>query len=171
MKNFYLLALMGIMLLMAACSDQYDLTDEEQELVGVWKMKSCDYTGTTTSTYMGETHVYSYGGEAYDISVEMNLKENGEMHTSGSYTVLFSYEIDGFDFEQEVSYGFFESGGTWSRSGNTLTMIESNGKTSTAEILFISESTLDLKIEGTQTQSQQGMVNVIEIIAYMSFEK
>lgn len=139
--KFLFLAILTVTL--TACSGDDDAAaDTSASLIGAWIGQDVDYSGTTTTTVEGVSIDADFVGETFDVDFTLTFSEDpNEVVSEGSYGITLTTTIAGETTTQDIPNNAFASTGTWSRSGDTIT-ISADGQTSELEITELTDSTL-----------------------------
>ena len=170
-KRLGLIALSVVMLMGCSSDDDGGSDDTSADLVGTWRITSLTYNGDVTTEFQGTSTSSTFDGEAINIDAIIVLTENpNEFTGSGSYDVVLTSETAGQSTTQTVPIDDFESEGTWSRSGNTLSTNGSLVSVSSPADVFgdmmtsgdstieeLTETTLRLSNSDSQEITQDGL--------------
>ncbi|MEM5566856.1 hypothetical protein WNY78_17170 [Psychroserpens sp. AS72] len=121
--NFLFIALA---LVLTACSgdDDSSPTNTSGDLLGTWIGQDVDYTGNSSKTVQGQSFDATFVGEAYDVDYTLTFTENpNEVLSDGSYSIELTTTSLGQTQVDNVENLEFLSNGTWSRTGNELTVV------------------------------------------------
>ena len=96
--------------------------DTGGDLVGTWRLVEFTYNGETSTEIEGTSLDSSFDGEGINLDTTITFSEDpNEVMASGSYDIVLTTSFEGESITQTLPIDNFESEGTWSRSGNTLT--------------------------------------------------
>lgn len=127
------------------------------DIVGVWIGQDVDYTGSSTTEFQGQSIVADFVGEAYDVDYTLTFSEDpNEVVADGSYSIELTTTVAGQTQVDTVEDLEFLNDGTWSRSGDELTVV-SNGETSVLTIVELTDTMLRLATSETEEVTEQGV--------------
>ena len=152
MKNQFKLCLLGILIITAASCNKDDDKVESGNIVGQWRMTDIhSNNGVLETTIGGETINATYSFHGTDYNTITTFTENpNEFSSTGSYTSLTDFVIQGQTEHDTSVVDAFAGTGTWSINGTKLTQIFS-GDTSIFDILELSGSKLRLQANIDET--------------------
>lgn len=154
-----------------ACSKE-EAPAPGNELSGNWKAIDIRYAGTSTSTMDGFTFSTNFTGTGYDQDLVINFDESPNTYTSsGDYSIELSMNANGQTITQHWTNQGFIDGGSWSREGNELTISSETSGPQACTILELTESTLRLGYNSTQTTQQNGMTVTATVAGTYTFER
>lgn len=146
-----------------SCSDDDDPVPTSQGMVGTWSITAVDYRGTTTTTSQGGSVKADYTGTGKDIDVTVTFNENPNTVTSeGSYVIVLKTTMQGQTTTEEYPFDEAFSDGTWTLSGNALTITDVDGP-QTATILEQTKTTLKMRLDLKETETVQGITIAINV--------
>lgn len=127
-------------------------------LVGDWTVTSLDYAGTSTTSQGGNTFTTNFSAVGKDFNLDLTFRDNPKTYSSnGGYTVDLTTYFDTTSMTQEVIVPSTSSSGTWSLSGNTLSITDSlTNETNSTEILRAGNNTFSIDYAGFTGQSNMG---------------
>ncbi|HMG91566.1 MAG TPA: hypothetical protein VK589_16025 [Chryseolinea sp.] len=166
--KFLLLSLAVIFL---SCSEDEDPKPTSEGMVGNWAITALDYKGTTTTTAQGASIKADFTGTGKDMDLITTFNSTPNTVTSeGSYTIVLKTTYMGQSTTDEYEMDETVTDGTWTLSGNTLTVTNDFGP-QTATILEQTSTTLKLKAEVSESESDQGITVSTKIEAIYTFTK
>ena len=166
--KFLLLSLAVIFL---SCSEDEDPKPTSEGMVGNWAITALDYKGTTTTTAQGASIKADFTGTGKDMDLITTFNSTPNTVTSeGSYTIVLKTTYMGQSTTDEYEMDETVTDGTWTLSGNTLTVTNDFGP-QTATILEQTSTTLKLKAEVSENESDQGITVSTKIEAIYTFVK
>jgi hypothetical protein len=166
--KFLLLSLAVIFL---SCSEDEDPIPTSEGMVGDWAITALDYKGTTTTTAQGVSIKADFTGTGKDMDLITTFNSNPNTVTSeGSYTIVLKTTSMGQSTTDEYEMDETVTDGTWALNGKTLTVTSDFGP-QTATILEQTSTTLKLKAEVSENQSDQGITVSSQIEAIYTFTK
>jgi hypothetical protein len=166
--KFLLLSLAVIFL---SCSEDEDPIPTSEGMVGHWAITALDYKGTTTTTAQGVSIKADFTGTGKDMDLITTFNSNPNTVTSeGSYTIVLKTTSMGQSTTDEYEMDETVTDGTWTLNGKTLTVTSDFGP-QTATILEQTSTTLKLKAEVSENQSDQGITVSSKIEAIYTFTK
>jgi Lipocalin-like domain len=125
--------LFAFFLLVIACKKD---DPETSDVAGTWNLTeaSCN-DGKTVSTGGGVSLTSTFTSTGKNFAMTVTFNEDGTYTSAGSYTAVLKITSGGQTIEQEAAVNEFVGNGTWKIDGNTLTVKDSNGTETSAEIL------------------------------------
>ena len=141
-----------------SCSDDSDSDfDTSGDLIGVWQGVDVDYSGNTVTSFAGQSETSDFVGEAYDVDYTITFTEDpNNVVSDGSYSVELTSTTLGQTNTQNFENLEFLENGSWSKSGNQLSII-SNGVEQIMTILELTDTKLTLSITTVEDLSQSGV--------------
>lgn len=172
-KLFFWPVLLAMAVSFVACSEDDNGNDpSSDDLIGIWQMESLDYSGTSTTTFGGQSNTLNYVGEAYDIDLSITFGEDpNEYKTSGGYTIRLTYEFGGQTIEENVPIEGFLDNGTWERNGNTLTVVNGNGEPGEGTIVSVDANSLIMSSTEMETTTDQGVTTEVDVESIITFSR
>ena len=149
----------ALALVLVSCSDDDtpNPSDTSGNLIGTWIGQDVDYTGSSSTTVQGQSFDATFVGEAYDVDYTLTFTENpNEVISDGSYSIELTTTALGQTQVDNLENLEFLSNGTWSQSGNVLTVV-TDGEASDATIIQLTDTMLVLQIIDSQTAVEQGI--------------
>ena len=166
--KFFLLSLAVIFL---SCSEDEDVKPTIEGMVGQWAITALDYKGTTTTTAQGTSIKAGFTGTGKNMDLITTFGASPNTVTSeGSYTIVLKTTYMGQSMTEEYETDETVTDGTWDLNGNTLTVTNDFG-TETATVLEQTSTTLKLKAEVSESESDQGITVSTKIEAIYTFTK
>ena len=172
MKIFKFLFVSILFITVTACGDDDDAVPEDTsgDLIGTWQMTDLDYSGTSSSEFMGIPLNQTFTGFAKDIDYSITFTENpNEFEGNGGYTIELTTTTGGQSatIDETVSG---EANGTWELNGMNLT-ITANGQTEDLDISVLNENTLTFTSEVTETIDVNGITSTTNVTVTSSFTR
>lgn len=184
MKNFIkTLSIFCITISLISCNTDDDSGSETTgDLVGDYEMVSFSYEGTTTTTLEGQSAEADFSGIGQNIDYTIEFTENpNEFATAGSYDIELSTTVAGQTTTMVQPINDASSNGTYTRTGNTLTLegtllstgntIGGNATAGEATISELTDTTLILVQETSQEQTINGATISISLTAESVFTR
>ncbi|UKM64101.1 lipocalin family protein [Flavobacteriaceae bacterium GSB9] len=160
--------------IMTSCSSDDSTSEITADIVGTWEMTDYDYTGTTKTTFEGQTYSADYVGEAFNIDYRMTFNENpNTIETEGSFSLELTTTAFGETSTQVVNTDDVETinAGTWEiQNGNLVTQAD-GGIEATYKIEELTETSLVLSLNQEVDISQSGVTAKTTINAKMFFQR
>lgn len=141
-----------------SCSKHKDAAPAENngDLAGKWKMTDASYTGTAHYSLLGTPQQSNFTGVGKDIDVHVALSESPNVITAqGGYTISVSMSVLGTPQNYDLPVQNFLGSGTWTKSGNTLSVTTTTGATQSATIVDQDKTTLTLSQDSTVSTTYQ----------------
>jgi hypothetical protein len=165
------LLLLCVAVILFSCSDDDDPKPTTQGMIGAWSVTAVDYKGTTTTTAQGASIKADFTGTGKNMNLTVTFKETPKVVTNeGSYSIDLKTTIMGQTSTDQYDFDEVFTNGTWALDGNTLTITSSNG-TEKATIVEQSSTILKLKVDTTETETDQGMTVTTNIQINYTFKK
>ena len=155
MKKLLLLSLVITSFTLTSCSSDDDHAPMQQEtgtdanLVGTWTATDVDYSGFTSTFVVdtGTTLRTEFTGQGVDIDLTLSFSESpNELTSVGTFDVDLTTVILGVSEDSMLLDLGFLTDGTWSRVGNTLTLVGTDSSTSEVSIELLTENSLRLRL-------------------------
>lgn len=164
MKKFNFLFI-ALVLVLTSCSsdDSNDSPDISGDILGTWEALDVDYSGSSSTEFEGESFTSTFVGEAYDVDYTLMFTENpNELVADGSYSVELTTTVLGQTQVDNVENLEFVSNGTWSKSGDELTIV-SQGETAVYTIVELTDTTLKMAIQTVEEVNDSGFSYSVEV--------
>ncbi len=134
MSNFVKLFLLSYVLFAFSCKK--DDSVSPSDLVGTWNLSEATCNdGATTTTGGGQSFSATFTSSGKNFASTVTFKDDGTYTSAGTYTATLVTTILGQTTTQDVNIPSFAGSGTWSLNGTTLTVTDSQGTSSAAEVL------------------------------------
>ncbi|RFN59723.1 lipocalin family protein [Marixanthomonas ophiurae] len=173
MKLTKLLFLTILTFSIISCSkddDSKETNDTSSSLVGSWKATDFSYESTSRTEGQGTTIESESTGIAKELDITVEFSEDPNTYEVDSdYVLEITTESSGDTIIQEIPIQYSGTG-TWSKEGNTLSIIENNEERE-ATITELTNSKLTYTSTTTQTQTQSGITSTVEVTETLSFSK
>jgi hypothetical protein len=150
MKISKLLFLAIAVFFLSCGDDDKDPVPTGDGLAGSWTATAVDYSGTSTTKYMGETlGDATFTGTGKDMDLTLTFNENPNTYVSkGSYTIALKTTMAGMTTNEDRKIEEFMLPGTWAQDGKKLTITSTaNGQTQTQEATIVEQTATTLKIQ------------------------
>jgi hypothetical protein len=165
------LLLLSLVVIFFSCSEDEDPKPTTEGMVGAWAITALDYKGTTTTSAEGLSMKAEFTGTGKDMNLITTFGANPNIVTSqGSYTIVLTTNMMGQTETQEYPFEEVVTDGTWSLNGNTLT-ITNDFDSQTATIVEQNSTTLKVRIDVDETESDQGITVSTKVQATYTFTK
>jgi len=165
------LLLLSLAVIFLSCSEDEDPKPTTEGMAGAWKITALDYKGSTTTTAQGASIKADFTGTGKEMNLITTFNTNPNTVTSqGSYTIVLKTTYMGQTVTDEYDMEETVSDGTWSLNGNTLT-VTNDFDSQTATILEQTSTTLKLKAEVNESETDQGITVSTKIEAIYTFSK
>jgi hypothetical protein len=174
-----ILLLLTVITFLTACesNDNTNIDITSADLIGTWNATAQTLELATSAIIQGVTITSNSSGYGKDFDFIYTFSENPNIvTTSGSFTSVTNTtsNIPGqSDIDQEIelnSIDGFDSG-TWNLDNNTITISDSSGQTSVAEVVEFTGSKLKLKITIDESQNISGISADISGEMFLTLEK
>ncbi|WP_179019352.1 lipocalin family protein [Winogradskyella forsetii] len=176
MKKLNLLfLLLFVSIVVSSCSsDDSDSNPDvsAEAILGTWVGVDIDYSGTTTTTYLGQSIVSEFVSDAYDVDYTITFGENPQTFVSeGSYSVeITSTTLGQTTVHNEENLEFLQDG-TWSLNGNQLTVTVPNGEPQIATISILPNGLIELNSSVDDIINQDGIESHVVVNSITTYER
>lgn len=152
-----ILLLLVTSILLVNCGSDDDSIQITGDIAGIWNAVSVDYTGTTVTEASGVSITADYVGEGYDVDFTLTISEDPNViEGEGEYSIELTTTVQGQTFTQfEEDLELLDDPGSWTMSGDTLTMI-ADGVATDFTITELTESSLIIEATEEEDFSQSG---------------
>jgi hypothetical protein len=165
------LLLLSIAVILFSCGEDDEPMPTSQAMVGSWAITSVDYKGSTTTTAQGMSLKADFSGTGKNMTLASTFAANpNTVTTQGSYTIVLKTTMAGQTETEEYTVDEIFSDGTWTLDGRTLTITDING-TEKATIVEQTATSLKLKMEVKETETDQGITVTTNVTALYTFTK
>lgn len=165
------LLLLSLAVIILSCSKDDDPKPTSEGMVGKWKITALDYKGSTTTTAQGASAKADFTGKGKNMNLITTFTTNPNTVTSeGTFTVELTTNYMGQTVTEEYDMDETVPSGTWSLNGNILTVTNSTGS-QTATIVEQTATTLKLKSEVNESQTDQGITITAKLDVTYTFTK
>lgn len=165
------LLLLSLAVIFFSCSEDEDPKPTTDGMVGAWNLTALTYKGKTTTTVEGNTATADFTGTGKDMDfITTFSKDPNEVVGLGSYTIVLKTTMAGQTTTEEYPFDEILSDGTWSLSGNTLTVTEDN-ESQEVTVLEQTSTTMKLRVIIDETQSVQEVTLTTKVEAVYTFTK
>jgi len=166
------LFLIAISALLFSCgSDDEAPLPTAEGMIGTWDVTDIDYSGTTTTSYMGQSIKARFTGHGKEIDYTTTFSSSPNTVVSeGSYLIELTTTIGG-ESETET-YEFDEAlmDGTWELDGRKV-IITNDGQEQEGTITKQSETELEVRVDLEQSMTDSGITVKTKVKAVYKFEK
>lgn len=173
MKSFFLKSIILLVLpgaLFFSCVTEEPQPTNETNIIGTWNVNSVDYSGTSVTKYLGLNYTVDYTGMGTNIDASFTFNEDKSFSGSGTYDAELTITSDGLTYDQTAEDLAFAEAGSWSVDGDKITLT-SNDETSSATIISLTDTELELKLNEEQTQTINGSIVTITVELVMKLSK
>jgi hypothetical protein len=166
------LLLLSLAVIFLSCSEDEDPKPTTEGMLGNWKVTALDYKGSTTTTAQGASIKADFTGTGKNMDLITTFGSNPNTVTSeGTYTIVLKTTYMGQTTTDEYEMDETVTDGTWTLNGNTLTVTNDDFGPQTATVLEQTATTLKLKAEVNESESDQGITVSTKIEAIYTFTK
>ena len=177
--------LLFVMVLVSCDSDDNDTVVITGNVDGTWSIESINYSGSSTTTIDGLSTTATFTGQSSNENAIFVFTPDGDFTSNGSYDITLNTTVAGQSQTQEVSIDDYTSEGTWSQSGNILTLVGelvsiSSGTPTIGDgdelsedytILELTETTMVLNIVTNETVDSFGASIDVSLDGTLTFSK
>lgn len=154
-----------------SCSEDDDPQPTSQGMVGTWAVTGVDYKGTSTTTTQGVSLKADYTGTGKDMHLTTTFTENPNTVTSeGGYIIVLTTTMLGQTSTDEYPFEDVVTDGSWTLSGQTLTITGVAGPQK-ATILEQTSTSLKMRMDVKESISSQGTTVSTDIRITYTFTK
>jgi hypothetical protein len=126
-------------------------------LKGNWKVTDIKYAGTSTTTIQGMSFPSTFTGTGYDMDLTLAFSEDPNTYTTtGDYSIELTSTFQGQNMTYNWTNQDFLGNGTWTLSGEELTIRSQGVDEQKTTILELTATTLKLGYDMTNTTQQDG---------------
>ena len=162
---------LGLAVIFLSCGEDDDPLPTSQGMLGAWAMTAVDYTGTSTTTALGNSIKATYTGTGKDMNLTTTFVENPNTVTSeGSYIIVLKTIMQGQTSTAEYPFDGVVTDGTWTLAGNTLTVTDANGPQK-ATILSQTSTTFKMRMDVKENESSLGITVSADVHITYTFTK
>jgi hypothetical protein len=170
MKITKLLMLVAAVILFS-CGKDDDPKPGSDSLVGTWAITALNYEGTSTTSVQGVSVTANFTGTGKDMNLKTTFgKDPNTVTNQGSYTIVLTTSTQGQTVTEEYTYDEVITNGTWALNGSKITVTTADGPQE-ATIVEQTASTLKLKVEENESETQQGVTVAVVIKGTYTFQK
>jgi hypothetical protein len=164
------LLLLSVAVILFSCEDD-EFKATSQGMIGSWAISSVEYKGTTTTSAQGASVKADFSGTGKDMNLTSTFTASPNTVVSqGSYTIVLKTTMLGQTTTEEYPVEEIFSDGTWTLDGNTLSITDVYG-TEKATIIDQSATSLKMRLEVTESETQQGITVATNVQATYTFTK
>jgi hypothetical protein len=166
----YLLIVFGV--LAVGCGEEEDSPKSSNSgILGTWKCKSVNYTGTTATGYDTNITTIDFIGEGKNIDFSIALSENPNVSiTHGTYDVKLTSTVQGQTFVQYVEDITFTFVGKWTLVDNEITVDRGSGS-GVATIIKLTDDFLELNITEKSAKLNNGILSYSIVDTNVTFTR
>lgn len=175
MKKNLLLFIATVFLLTSCSSNENENLTEAINLIGDWYLTAQTLNATFTITEGTETATFTSNAVGKDFNFKITFLENPKtIAKSGSFNVKTTSSATGEPDQVEESTinsedGFFA--GSWSLSGTTLTITNSENEVRVGELTIIDENTLSFIASYQETETDGNLTINAEVVFQFTIER
>lgn len=170
-KIIYLFSLVILAFSFSSCGGDDESNGSSDDVVGVWKIESYDYSGTSTTTTGGETFTSTFTGQAKDFETwELDFRESGNYISGGDMTITLTSSFAGQEFQFDQPFSDWLGTGSYEVDGDKISFT-TDGETSECTIVEMSNSTLQMMCPITTSSMQQGVISTTTLDADVTLKK
>jgi len=161
-----------IALMLNSCSENDELKNGNQELIGSWMATEINFEGNSAIETTGNIVSTSFSGDGYNMALQIRFDENSNEFTSfGAYNIHLNTNHHGHSSITEwMNPGFIQCG-KWNKNGNDLLITNHKGETQSATILSLDQQRLVLSYNFTYKTKQFDSSVTYEVGGIFTFEK
>ena len=168
--NFLLVALV-FCCLSCDSDDGDDTVITSDDLSGTWVSTGATFDGTADVPVETEIFNVNFTGQSVDSDHRLIFSDTSDLYASeGSYDVEFTFSLFGISQSETVEDIEFLGAGTWSRSGNNLTLTI-DGEATVFEITTLTDTELVIKSSALGNLVEDEDFSFQDLEAVFSFER
>jgi hypothetical protein len=165
------LLLLSVAVMLFSCGDDEEFQPTSQGMVGAWQITAVDYKGTTTTSAQGMSIKADFTGTGKDMTLTTTFGASpNTVTTQGSYTIVLKTTVAGQTETEEYPVEEIFSDGTWTLDGKTLSITDASG-TEKATIIEQTSTSLKMKVDINETETQQGITVTTNVSGVYTFKK
>lgn len=140
-------------------------------LIGTWDLTAIDYSGTSATTFEGNTIKASFTGKGKDIDYTSTFSmDPNTIVSQGSYTIELKTTVAGQTTTEDQEFDDALMNGTWELDGKTL-IITNDGIAQEAVITKQTDDVLEAKVNFNESFSLSEMTVSTKVKAIYKFRK
>src|SRR5690348_12659071 len=141
------LFLIAVSALLFSCgSDDEAPLPTSEGMIGTWNVTDIDYSGSTTTTYMGQSVKATFTGHGKEIDYTTTFSaEPNEVVSEGSYVIELTTTVAGQSETEDYAFDQAFMDGTWELDGRTV-IITSDGQEQEGTITKQSDTELVIRV-------------------------
>jgi len=173
MKITKLFALSIAVLLFSCGEDDEPKLPTVEGMVATWNVTNIDYSGTTTTSYAGQTATANFTGVGKDMDYTITFSTSPNTVVSeGGYTIELTTTVAGQSTTEDYEFDEAFMDGTWELNGKTLT-ITSDGESQEGTVTKQTDDVLHVtvNVDETTTDTDFGYTIRTKVKAVYKFEK
>lgn len=165
------LLFLSIAVILFSCSEDEDPLPTNEGMIGTWAVTGINYKGTTTTSGAGVNLKADFTGTGKEMDFTTTFNHDPNTVTSeGSYVIELKTTMLGQTTTEDYVLDEVFTDGTWSLNGRTLT-VTSGGETQEGTITKQTATTLEVKINLDESQTDSGITVTAKVQAVYTFEK
>ncbi|HEY3402151.1 MAG TPA: hypothetical protein VGK59_02125 [Ohtaekwangia sp.] len=147
------LFLLGIAALLFSCSDDEAPLPTADGMIGVWNVTAVDYSGTSTTTFEGQTMKATFTGKGKEMDYTTTFSSSPNTVVSqGSYVIELKTTMAGQTTTEDYEFEDAFVDGNWELDGRTLT-VTNGSETQEATITKQTATNLEVRVDIDQTET------------------
>lgn len=175
MKKYKFLVLAFLAVGIISCNSDDDADgggDTSGDLIGTWIAESIDLTNTISVTTDGITVETLQEGVGTHIDATLTFSEDPDEFTSeGSFDLELTTTILGVSETETIEDVEFLDDGTWTRSGDNLTLMNDDDTQGNATIEVLTDTELRLRIEQEVTEESDERTTTFNTVIVVVFSR
>jgi hypothetical protein len=165
------LLFLSIVVILFSCSEDEDPLPTSEGMVGTWSVTGITYKGTTTTSGNGMNVKADFTGTGKEMDFTTTFDSDPNTVTSeGSYVIELKTTVMGQSTTEDYTFNDIFTDGTWTLNGRTLS-VASGGTTQEGTITKQTSTTLEVRINLDESESDSGFTVTTEVQAVYTFEK
>lgn len=165
------LLFLSIAVILFSCSEDEEPLPTSEGMVGTWSITGINYKGTTTTSGNGMNLKADFTGTGKEMDFTTTFNADPNTVTSeGSYVIELKTTMMGQTTTEDYLLDEVFTDGTWTLNGRTLT-VSTGGTSQEGTITKQTSTTLEVRINLDQSESDSGITVTTEVQAIYTFER
>lgn len=171
MKITKFLLFISIVVVLFSCSEDESPLPTSEGMIGTWALTAIDYSGTTTTSYAGQSAKATFTGKGKDMDYTTTFNADPNTITStGGYTIELKTTMGGQTTTEDYELEEVLMDGTWELNGKTL-LVTNDGVTQEGTISKQTATTLEVRINVNDSYTDSGYTITAKVKGVYKFEK
>ncbi len=171
MKLIKFLFFTTLILSLTACNNDDDLSENDTEIEGTWKVIEIHYEGTSVTSDGTNSFETVYMGDGVNMDLSMTFDGDQTFSSEGDYGIDLTATVSGQSFPISWTNIGFQSTGTWEFNDPTLSIIDAAGESAEMDVIEVNDTQLKFMQTINTVETQNGSTVTQDINATFTFEK